>query len=176
MMRSQKIITLNIEEWTEAFLIYLPLVQERETTASGMLALTQNMLTYLRNITNMYKMGYNWHDYDRHFRKRQEKYPHPWEIIDSNLEMMYRKPENKQNHTSQIFGGQVQYNQDQQDGENGAYKTPIKTRNGTIIKSGTCSRYNSQDIICKLPCRYRHVCGKCEGKHPIYQHGEITQP
>ena len=185
MMRSQKNIPLNIEEWTEAFLIYLPMVLESKTSANSMLVLTQNMLTYLRNITNMHKLGYRWYAYDRHFRKRQEKYPHPWEVVDNNLEMMYRKAEVKQNHSSQYFRGQQQYNyaqqnsqghsrQKQQQNKDGFNRTSIKTREGTVIKAGTCARYNSQNSICKLPCIYRHVCGKCEGKHPIYRHGETN--
>ena len=178
-MRSHRAITLNIEEYTEAFLIYLPLLLERETTAEGMLKMTQNLLTYLRNITNMQQMGYRWHAYDRHFRKRQEKYPHPWEIIDSNLEMQYRQAEPKK-----FFRGENQYNHSTQANQAYQYnaqkpqqqrfRSHIKTRDGNTIKAGTCASFNSRNTTCKLPCKYRHVCGKCEGNHPLYRHNEAN--
>ncbi len=62
----------TIDEWNEAFAIYMVTYLNKPTTAAETQLLAQELCTYQRDVNNLHKDGLPWYDYDRRFRQDRE--------------------------------------------------------------------------------------------------------
>ena len=68
---------ITLDQWNEAFIIYMATYVDSAKTAKEKGALIKEMLTYYRDINTMAKKHYMWRDYDRTFRKDRAAHRHP---------------------------------------------------------------------------------------------------
>ena len=164
---------LTLSQWCDAFDTYTAVYIECKSSARKIFTLVQQLLTYRKHITTLKRMGYDWLNYDRHFRKDREPTgtshrhkrakPCPFGTPRQDLMMTYQ-------HTSKdLFRA-----------SNTNFRPPTTTNkfdNGKTtsnvnqtIPYGFCMSYHKRNVKCaKGPsCNYSHSCPRCNLQHPLY--------
>ena len=72
---------ITFPQLLEAADIFISILIETATSMQEAIKLTRELLVYKHNIRCMYKNGFHWFDYDRHFIKLQETERLPWNEI-----------------------------------------------------------------------------------------------
>ena len=134
--KSTKKIT-NIEQWTDAFIIYASVYLSSHPAKS------LQLLKYMKDLRMAAcRSPEGFKDYDQQFRLKMEKDPtRSWAEVDSELWLLFILP-NIRNLTA---------------------ATPHQSQN----QIGKCYSYNFQGSCYKSPCNYYHVCIKCNAQHPL---------
>ena len=127
----------NIEQWTNAMLIYAAIYIEAHPSELNA------VLTYINFVRNMARKTQTnaWRNYDETFRRVRESTPIPWD-----------KPLINQYFEAIISGFQTSPFRGQ------------KGNNQTRVPLGYC--FNSHDSKCtRTDCRFKHTCPICSGRH-----------
>ena len=133
--RTKKIT--NIEQWTDAFIIYASVYLSSHPAKS------LQLLKYMKDLRMAAcRSPEGFKDYDQQFRLKMEKDPtRSWAEVDSELWILFILP-NIRNLTA---------------------ATPRQSQN----QIGKCYSYNFQGLCYKSLCNYYHVCIKCNAQHPL---------
>ena len=150
---------LDKAEWTRAFGIYMSAYLLRYPH------LTQQLLSYFRQIQDYMVAGINWQFYDHQFRKDRAITKRVWNEIRYDLYSQINTPNypryedpNKGPSTS---GQHVQRSESQ--------------HQGPFVPYGFCISYNRPNEVCRAnPCRFKHHCSICKQGHPAFRHEAIS--
>jgi hypothetical protein len=151
---------ITLDQWNEAFLIYMATYVDSAKTAKKKGALIKEMLTYYRDINTMAKKHYMWRDYDRTFRKDRAAHRHPatFDTIRHDLMLDARTTRNDSS------ANQSQNRPFRQKG------TGNRSAGATShIPTGYCINFHLQDRRChRQPCKFKHNCPNCNNFHPSF--------
>ena len=152
---------LPIEQWNEAFLIYMSIyVQRAKKSPKQAHKLTQQLLTYYRDINKMAKKNWLWRDYDRRFRRDKVNCPITFSTIRQDLML---DAQMKHTDTPKTFTKNPQLFRNKFTPKN---KQQSQYQNTT---QGYCNTFNSPERRCtNISCRFKHTCYKCAGAHPAF--------
>ena len=150
---------LDSAEWTRAFGIYMSAYLLRYPH------LTQQLLSYFRQIQDYMVAGINWQFYDHQFRKDRAITKRVWNEIRYDLYSQINTPNypryedpNKGPSTS---GQHVQRSEGQPQ--------------GPFVPYGFCIPFNRPNEVCRAnPCRFKHHCPICKQGHPAFRHDAIS--
>ena len=179
---------VTIEQWNEAFEIYMSAYHATASTRERGHTLLLEMLTYKRDINNLAKQNLAWYDYDRMFRKDRSVNPSTFafshlrhdllaHLTISKMARMNRQnkvqPSSQNSHNSQNQSHNQQphrqpFRQTGFDRRQPSSGKPVPER----IPRGYCIPYHSENLHCKSDkgkCTYNHACHKCLGDHPAYK-------
>ncbi|KAK3103944.1 hypothetical protein FSP39_023083 [Pinctada imbricata] len=132
---------LNINQWTDAFLIFSSIYLEKNPQDAC------HLLKYCFSVREMSRMHIDpaWRGYDESFRRLRESNTLAWQQPVQELRLkaaaMGSKPPAKT------------YSQ--------SYKQPFRQISGKV-----CFAYNRGVQCTSYPCKYAHVCQECSGRHP----------
>lgn len=156
---------ISIEQWNQAFSSYMVIYIDRSQSVDECKRLTQELLTYQRNINNFHKQGLPWYDYDRKFRMDRATMSYTFGTIRQDILLSLqlnnttqfnknKAPNNSRySNTKSQFGGN----------QNNSFREQSKFGNKT------CFTYNAPGKRCQNNrCNYKHSCSKCSGGHPVY--------
>ncbi len=137
--------SISLGEWNEAFDVFtVGHVKIKATSIDHTIHLTQELLTYKRNINQVAKQNGDWRSLDIHFRKDLESSFTPWSTVRWDLLLLYNSYNRPTVATNQ---GQAQSN--------------LNYRR----RGGTCNTYNKYGTCTRNNCRYSHACSQCSGSH-----------
>ncbi|XP_033749321.1 uncharacterized protein LOC117334012 [Pecten maximus] len=126
----------NIEEWTNAFLIYTSIYLVKWPERA------QELIKYMSTVRFAAKNfnGFGWKNYDVQFRLRQARNPlRTWSSIDHELWQMF---------------------------VSAAYSTARSTSNtSSPAPSSKCYAFNYEGVCHRTQCSYSHTCIRCSGNH-----------
>jgi hypothetical protein len=132
---------MSFSEWQEAFDIFVSIKVEF-APLQEVVSLIKDLLTYKRSICNMKSMGYQWANYDRHFRKELENHYCSWATNKPDLLMLYSKP-------------------------SPTTDTSYAKQNKVTKVNGWCRAFNSDKGCTRQYCRYSHFCSSCGKPHSV---------
>jgi hypothetical protein len=157
----------TIDEWNEAFAIYMVTYLNKPTTAAETQLLAQELCTYQRDVNNLHKDGLPWYDYDRRFRQDRETTQYSFASIRHDLMLnatMSRTNRYQNPKPNQPFRGTKPL--DNQKKPSGPSTTP----------GGYCFTFNTPGQRCqRADCRFKHNCSSCGSRHPTYLCG-LSRP
>ena len=177
---------ITIDQWNEAFEIYMSAYHSTATTRDQGHSLMLEMLTYKRDVNKLAKQNLAWYDYDRMFRKDRSVNPSAFAfshlrhdlLAHLNIEKMARitRQDNRvQPNTQQVNNTQSQH----QGGNQQSHRHPSRqagvdqSQPGSgRVPSGYCISYHVHQLQCKSQpgkCKYNHACFTCLGDHPAYR-------
>ena len=149
---------ITIAQWNEAFDIFISIHIECARTHSEVIKLTKALLTYRKEINNMKRLGYDWANYDRHFRTEREATICPWATTRQDLLLHYQH-----NNRDTFRPYNRNFNQT-------TAKKPLRTKDGNSIPFGYCLSYHSINDRCNnKQCGFKHQCPRCQQNHPIFR-------
>ena len=140
---SSKRKLMTIEQWTDAFNVYMSVYRIKFPEQS------EHLSTYLNTVRKISNEKGHWHYYDTNFRKVKQDIGLQWNQIHSELYVTALTRKQKQPFRSgrdlPSSGGSRQ----------------------TVTIKGTCNRFN-RGSDCP-GCDYKHICKHCGGKHPGFK-------
>jgi len=151
---------ITLEQWNEAFLIYMATYVDSAKTAKEKGALIKDMLTYYRDINTMAKKHYMWRDYDRTFRKDRAAHRHPatFDTIRHDLMLDARTTRNDSS---------ANQSQNRPFRQKGTGNRPAAAT--SHIPTGYCINFHLPDRRChRQPCKFKHNCPNCNNFHPSF--------
>ena len=162
---------LSFPQWLEACDVFIALFVRRAKTVKEAINLTAELLTYRRNISLLKRQGYNWAEYDRHFRKDQEADLASWAIIDQDLKFMYEPSSVFSKPPTNISNFRGSNNQNQYTQRKNNKKSSLSIGDGKTIPYGYCVYYHAREKSCTKgkSCIHKHECPSCEIEHPAFK-------
>lgn len=164
---------LSLEQWNEAFAVYMAIYIRKADTADSAHLLLQQLLTYQRDIGNLARQGLAWYDYDRQFRSDRATTFYPFGTVRQDLmlsamlskserEHKYNQPRPRQNQPFRTYGTGPQH----------------RTQSAASSRAaGYCFAYHEQGKRCiRQPCQFKHTCPECSAHHPVYLCAKQKQP
>ena len=150
-LKSGKISTTNsskrkfmsIEQWTDAFNVFMSVYRLKFPEQS------EHLATYLNTVRKIANENGHWHFYDTNFRKIMHSIGLQWNQIHSELYVTALTRKQKQPFRS---GRDL--------------PASGRSRQDNAIK-GTCNRFN-KGAECS-GCQYKHICRHCGGRHPGFR-------
>ena len=141
---------LTIEQWDEAFLIYMAIYTQRYNVCPA-------MCTYMRDVKVLAQHDGNFRYYDEQFRLYRQSTHDPWDTIVYGLYFQATnpiRPKRTQNPTATVTS-----------------KSPFR------VPRGFCVAYHTSNNFCKSPqkCQYKHACPNCSEKHPMFKCDKQTK-
>ena len=155
-------------EWCEAMNVLSSVEIERAKTLEESTKLSKGLLTYRNQVQKLKNLGYDWFNFDRHFRMDMEIRRFPWETMRHDLMLQYQPRVQQSLNNTQSFRNSSL-------GNKGKHTHQKKQNN---IPNGYCFPFHSQNNECKegKQCKYEHKCFKCKaGVHPSYKCSQATQ-
>ncbi|CAG2231067.1 unnamed protein product [Mytilus edulis] len=154
----------NIHTWTSAFMIYMSILLEKQSS------LAQELLKYMRDIRFAANKSHGWGTYDEQFRLRKAQRPQSsWAVINQDLWSFYittaMRDQGQSNESKVGFSSQSEplHSFRQSSGQQ------------NVQQPRTCNAYNTKGKRCNFnPCRFKHGCSACGGQHPAYFSDEKT--
>jgi len=141
--------SISFTDWSEAFDIFTSIYVTIATSRSQAIALIKEMFSFKKIVRNLMRQGYNWAEYDRHFRKDRESVPCSWASVRYDLMTQYAPSLTR----PQSMPGAGQ----------SAQRPPV-------VPLGFCIRYHTKFQVCSnKPCPYKHFCPRCQREHPAYK-------
>lgn len=148
----------NIHTWTSAFMIYMSILLEKQSS------LAQELLKYMRDIRFAANKSHGWGTYDEQFRLRKAQRPQSsWAVINQDLWSFYittaMRDQGQSNESKVGFSSQSEplHSFRQSSGQQ------------NVQQPRTCNAYNTKGKRCNFnPCRFKHGCSACGGQHPAY--------
>lgn len=140
----------DIEQWTTAFCTYMGIFTDKFPNRS------QELLSYMNTIRHaaQFHQGLGWSIYDHKFRQKAAiNKATNWAAIDSQLWLM-------------IFTVAPSVLKDEFPLFSNGPSSVSSSHRAEIQRTGTCHNFNRKDSCFRNPCRYRHVCNRCQGSHP----------
>ena len=136
MTPKKKIFMLNMEQWNQAFMIYMSVYVEKYPDQAI------HMLQYIGHIQEMAQMsGENAaRHYDQMFRKWRQNTPLPWNVINQSL------------HAKALAVGLRQ--------------KIVPGKKGTGTQQRPCFSLRYKGVCNNESCPYRHFCDTCKAVHP----------
>jgi hypothetical protein len=141
---------MNIQQWEDAFLVYMAVYTERHSVCPA-------MCTYMRDVKDMARRGANFQHYDQQFRIERAATHWTWDTVHQGLIFQATTP-------FRPFNARTQPTQPK--------RSPA---NSSTISPGYCFDYNTQGSYCvagkdnnNKVCKYKHACSYCDGRHPVY--------
>ena len=153
---------LWIDQWNEAFLIYMSVYVEKAESAQEAKLLTKELLTYYRDINTLAKQNLGWANYDRQFRKDRavQRTPISFATIRYDLMLDAQMAKSKDGFANRT---QLQRRFRNNTGNRASNTTHQR------IPTGYCIQYHLPDRRCyRNPCNYKHVCPTCNLNHPTF--------
>lgn len=148
----------NIHTWTSAFMIYMSILLEKQSS------LAQELLKYMRDIRFAANKSHGWGTYDEQFRLRKAQRPQSsWAVINQDLWSFYittaMRDQGQSNESKVGFSSQSEplHSFRQSSGQQ------------NVQQPRTCNAYNTKGKRCNFnPCIFKHGCSACGGQHPAY--------
>ena len=133
----------NIQQWTDAFLIYSTIyVTAHPSAATG---LFKYMHTVRLGASRSVGSNYGWKNYDTQFRLKKESNPTmSWSVVDQELWLLYMGYAN--------------------DNSKASSSANLQQRQRTELK---CYDFNYKGNCSKNSCYYNHLCLRCSKPHPL---------
>ena len=152
---------IGIAQWCEAFNMFTSISIEKAKTRGTMLKLTRSLLTYSLMIPSLYRRGYDWAAYDRHFRSDRETTKDSWTTVRHDLLLMYRGDTSSFRSSKQTTQAhRAQDNKAKSSDKNGSQQIP----------KGYCYAFHTQGRWCERPgCTNQHTCPRCKKTHPMFR-------
>ena len=150
-------------EWQEAMNTLSSIEIERAKTLDEAINLSKGLLTYRNQVAKLKILGYDWLNFDRHFRMQREIKRFPWESMRQDLMLQY------QPRVQQALDNTNQYYRNNSLGRQGKH---INQRKQSNIPNGFCFAFHNPNAECKESkhCKYEHKCFKCKAElHPAYK-------
>ena len=165
LVKNKKRTDISFSQWMEGFDIFIAVYIDSAHKLSSLQKLIRSLLTYKKEIATLYRMGYDWASFDRHFRKDREVNPCSWATVRHDLHMLYS---GSKKHT---------FRSQPTDPNTNKIKS-IQTRDGNTIPAGYCIEFHTRDSRCSkgLECSFQHKCPKCRARHPIYRACQTSKP
>ncbi|VDI44723.1 Hypothetical predicted protein [Mytilus galloprovincialis] len=143
----------NIHTWTSAFMIYMSILLEKQSS------LAQELLKYMRDIRFAANKSHGWGTYDEQFRLRKAQRPQSsWAVINQDLWSFYittaMRDQGQSNESKVGFSSQSEplHSFRQSSGQQ------------NVQQPRTCNAYNTKGKRCNFnPCRFKHGCSACGG-------------
>jgi hypothetical protein len=176
---------VTLEQWNEAFDVFMAIRVEVAKTKQEAVALTKQMVTYRRDINSLAKQNLQWHLYDRMFRKdvSEQSTPVSFGTIRHDLMLQVNMLGARKQQAEK--GGRDERNsfRREQGRVQGRWQGNQRSRSGSELNrgEGICFAYNARDRTCTYGnnCRFRHVCTSCRGQHQFFnckQNQQSTTP
>lgn len=139
--------TLSLQQWEDAFLVYMAIYTERHPVCAA-------MCTYMRDVKDMARRGANFTYYDEQFRIERAITHCPWDSVHQSLLFQattpFRPPVTQSKMAKKPFPGR--------------------------IPTGYCIPFHTPNTVCRtFRCMYKHSCPTCEARHPQYRCNERHQ-
>ena len=134
---------MSIEQWTDAFNVYMSVYRLKFPDQSEQLS------TYLNTVRKIALENGQWHYYDTNFRKIRQSIGLQWNQIHSELYVTAMMRKQKQPFRS-----------------NRDLPATSRSRSSFAIKN-TCHKFN-RGSECS-GCVYKHMCRHCGGRHPGFK-------
>lgn len=136
MTPKRKPFILNMEQWNQAFTIYMSIYVEKYPDQAV------HMLQYIGHIQEMAQMsGENAaRHYDQMFRKWRQSTPLPWNVINQSL------------HAKALAVGLKQ--------------KVVPSRKGPAGQQKPCFFFRDKGFCSRESCPFRHFCEQCKAIHP----------
>ena len=150
---------LNIQQWSEAFDIFIAVYTKKYRSASSIQRTVAALLSYRKHINDMQKAAYDWAGYDRHFRMERQYKRCSWSCIRHDLYMQY----SMNRHSFRAPQQSTRFPKTSK-------AQQLRTKDGTQIPLGFCVAFHSWNTHCEAgnSCAYQHKCPRCQARHPIY--------
>ena len=133
--------TLTLQQWEDAFLIYMAVYTERHHVSPA-------MCTYIRDVRDLARRGAQFQFYDEEFRKERATTHWPWDTVHQGLLFQATTPFRA---PTKLPPKQYQ---------------PFQAR----IPNGYCMAFHNKSSYCRnTKCQYKHLCPNCEDRHPVYR-------
>jgi hypothetical protein len=157
---------MSIENWNQAFGVYMSVYIETASSLAEAILLMKQMLTYQRNINLFARRRESWYLYDKYFRKDRESSSSPTLfsdirhdlILDLNMQAKSDRP-----------------NFDQDKPFRRSFRSFDRNFNGSRggkfrnTSNAACFLFNDQHKRCERSrCQFKHNCSKCGGRHPRF--------
>ena len=160
-VNSKKRPYMTIDNWNQAFGVYMSAYIEPYTTASASEAILimKQLLTYQRDINAFARSKDFWYQYDRRFRKDREHSTSPSLFCDIRHDIIL-------DLSMQARGDRPSYNQDKQHRRSFHYQdrsnNASKGDKHTSTASGACYLFNDENKRClRFKCIYKHRILSC---------------
>ena len=158
---------VSIEQWNQAFVVYMSVYMETAKSAQEAIALSKQMLTYYRDINTLAKQNLQWYSYDRQFRldRSVQQRPTLFSTIRHDLMLdaaVVRKSRPVvSNFRNGSFRSQTKYSDYGRNKPGSRYQS----------QQGMCFAFNAKERHCPRgdACRFKHECSWCSGPHPSYR-------
>ena len=156
--RQKRYISFN--QWLKAYDIYISIYVEKENVPSSLVLLIKDMLTYRREVTAVHDAGGDWFNFDQHFRLDRAVNPCRFSTVRHDLLRQYEHPRKQQPFRADDWKSYGDFKK----------STNFNRKNATSsVPLGYCRMYHTGGARCETKnCRYKHVCPKCAGAHPVY--------
>ena len=136
---------ITIQQWEDAFLVYMAVYTERHNTCPA-------MCTYARDVKDMARRGGNFQYYDEQYRIERATTHCTWDTVHQGLLFQATTPF----RTITPFRSNT--------------KSQSKGIHNSKVPKGHCIDYHTPDTFCKAhKCRYKHDCYLCEERHPAFR-------
>jgi len=156
---------VDIQQWNEAFGVYMSLYLDTAPNRKSMLTLARQMLTYQKDINKFHKNGQNWVQYDRQFRISRATSTNPTVFGDIRHDLLLDVTTYQQSKgVRQDSKGGFRSN------KLGGFSQRAGKGKQQNAAQRMCFLYNSSEKHCERNnCSYMHGCTKCGGKHPQFR-------
>lgn len=175
---------LNIDAWSDAFLIYAAIYLEKyPEEARGMLkyaSVIRGIARYASVIRGIARQsrGLGWKQYDENFRKSREANVHMYAWVNTNWGLLYNF--GIMSVSAAYPGHMGQANRgDSFRGE--PFRDDGRSQSGSRtegIPRSFCFSYHGKGARCKAGagCKYKHTCPKCQAAHSLFHCDSSGQP
>jgi len=165
---------VTLEQWNEAFDVFMSIKVEVAKTKQEAVALTKQMVTYRRDINTLAKQNLQWHLYDRMFRKdiSEQSNPVSFGTIRHDLMLHVNMLGARKQQTEKVVREERNSFRREQGRGQGRFQGNQRNRFGSEYNrgEGICFAYNARDRTCTFgnSCRFKHVCTSCRGQHQFF--------
>ena len=164
---AQPKLVVSFSQWCEGFDVFISIFIEQATSTTSAIKLTKALLTYKKQVTALYKQGYDGAGYDRHFRQEREHQPMSWSTLQADLQLQYAHMPRSNTSRPSNFRPPTPRPATQPSSTTRVMRTP----DGHTIPHGHCLSFHSHNERCDRgpQCPYAHKCPKCPIRHPVYR-------
>ena len=146
---------MTIDQWEEAFLIYMAIYTEKHHVCP-------QMCTYMRDIKLLAQRNANYRLYDEQFRAFRASTHCEWNTIHNGIWFQATTPVKQFNQRHNYSNAPNTRN----------HKQPFQ------VPRGFCNAFHARSQTCSqgFKCKYKHTCPNCSERHPIFNCTEKAKP
>ena len=154
---------VSFSQWCEGFDVFISIFVEQATSTTSAIKLTKALLTYKKQVNALYKQGYDWAGYDRHFHQEREHQPMSWPKLRADLQLQYAHMPQSNTSRPSNFRPSTPHPAIQPSSTPRVMRTP----DGNTILHGHCLSFHSHNERCDRgpQCPYVHKRPQPTGMH-----------